>query len=226
MNVDFASLHKILKDPTRRNILLHLSRRGQLAYMELMNLLEITNTGKFNYHLKILGNLIEKGEDGKYRLTERGQLASQLLQKFPEKITEVKPLAIGDALLIGIVGFLLLSAFPLMFFIGAVLGSSLLILYALFVNLYVLFVPGAVMWWLTVRRTKSHDFIFKPPLVPLALVIAWVVLMLLLRVSFTLQVSYNGGYVMFTGIGYVTMGFFPFIGVIITEFLYRVSKRV
>jgi hypothetical protein len=51
---------------------LHLSRKGQLAYMELMNLPEITNTGKFNYHLKILGNLIEKGEDRKYRLNERG----------------------------------------------------------------------------------------------------------------------------------------------------------
>jgi len=221
MDMDLASLHKILKDPTRRNIVLHLSRRGQLAYMELMNLLEIANTGKFNYHLKVLGNLIEKGEDGKYRLTERGQLASQLLQKFPEKPMEAKPLGMGDALLIGVAGFLLLLAFPALFIVGGVLGSFFLI------TLYELFVPGTVIWWLTVRRTKSHDFydLLKPPLVPLALVIASIVLMLLLRVSFTLQISYNGSYAQFLGIGYLAMGFFPFIGVIIAESLYRILKR-
>jgi len=221
MDMDLASLHKILKDPTRRNIVLHLSRRGQLAYMELMNLLEITNTGKFNYHLKVLGNLIEKGEDGKYRLTERGQLAFQLLQKFPEKPMEAKPLGMGDTLLIGVAGFLLLLALPAMFIVGGVLGSFFLI------TLYELFVPGAVIWWLTVRRTKSHDFydLLKPPIVPLALVIAWLLLMLLLRISFTLQASYNGSYAQLTMIGFVALGFFPFIGVIIAESLYRILKR-
>ena len=58
MNVDLASLHKILKDETRRRIVQHLNSKGQLTYMELMNLLEITNTGKFNYHLKILADLV------------------------------------------------------------------------------------------------------------------------------------------------------------------------
>ena len=223
MDMDFASLHKILKDPTRRNIVLHLSRRGQLAYVELMNLLEITNTGKFNYHLKILGNLIEKDETGKYRLTERGQLASQLLQKFPEKITEAKPLGGGDALLIGIVGFLLLSVFPLTLAIGAVLVSFLLI------TLYALLVPGAVMWWLTVRRTKSHDFydLFKPPLIPLTLMIVLIVLMYLLREYVSIKpVSSNGSYIYFTIIGgFLSVGFFPFIGVIITESLYKMLKH-
>ena len=221
MDVDLASLHKILKDPTRRNIVLHLSRRGQLAYVELMSLLEITNTGKFNYHLKVLDNLVEKGEDGKYRLTERGQLASQLLQKFPEKTMEAKPLGMGDAILIGIVGSLLSFAFPIYLAIGGLFGAAFLIF------ICELFVPGAVMWWLTVRRTKSHDFydLFKPPLVPLVLVVAWLVLMLLLRVSFTLQASYESNYVQFTMIGFLFLGFFPFIGVLITESLYRVLKR-
>ncbi len=225
MDVDLASLHKILKDSTRRNILLHLTKRGPLAYVELMNLLEITNTGKFNYHLKILGNLIEKGEDGKYRVTERGQLASQLLQKFPDKTIEVKSLRMGDALLIGIVGFLLLFVFPgILLPIAGFLGAFFL------VTIYELIVPGAVMWWLTVRRTKSHDFydLFKPPLVPLALIIAWLVLMLLLRVSFTVSFtsSDNGGYIQLTMIGFLILGFFPFIGVVIAESLCRVSKRV
>jgi len=229
MDMDFASLHKILKDPTRRDIVLHLSRRGQLAYMELMNLLEITNTGKFNYHLKILGNLIEKGEDGKYRLTERGQLASQLLQKFPEKTMEAKPLRMADALLIGTAGSLLLFAFPGLF-IGLPLLGLVGSLFSVFI--YELFVPGAVMWWLTVRRAKSHDFydLFKPPLIPLALIITWVVLMLLLRASFTIELSESTSSTTwraasFTMISFLILSFFPFIGVIITESLYRVLKR-
>jgi hypothetical protein len=85
MRVDLSALHKILRDPTRRDILLHLSRNDPLTYVELMDFLKITNTGKFNYHLKILGDLIEKGEDGKYRLTEKGNTAIELLEKFSEK---------------------------------------------------------------------------------------------------------------------------------------------
>ena len=53
--------------------------------MELMTLAKIKNTGRFNYHLKALGDFIEKMNDGRYQLTERGQLAVQLLEKFPEK---------------------------------------------------------------------------------------------------------------------------------------------
>jgi len=144
MDVDLASLHKILKDSTRSNIVLHLNEKGPLAYVELMNLLKITNTGRFNYHLKILGNLIDKGEDGKYRLTERGKLASQLLQKFPEKTMEAKTLGTGDALLIGVVGSLLLSAYPVIFF-GMFLPLGFFSVAALLLFIYWLLVPGGVM---------------------------------------------------------------------------------
>jgi hypothetical protein len=221
MDVDLASLHKILKDPTRRNIVLLLSRKGQLAYMQLMNLLEITNTGRFNYHLKILADLIEKGEDGKYRLSERGQLAYQLLQKFPEKTAEAKPLGMGDVLLIGIVGFILLFAFPGMYWI-----TGLFLLVGFLGLIFELLVPGAVMWWLTVRRTRRHDLydLFKPPLVPLALIIACLILLLLLRVSFT-PISANGSYAQPFMLGFLALGFYPFIGVGVAEALHRVSKR-
>lgn len=227
MNVDLASLHKILKDPTRRKIVQHLSSKGQLTYMELMNLLEITNTGKFNYHLKILADLIQKGEDGRYSLTERGQLASQLLQKFPEKTTEAKPLAMGDALLIGVAGFILLFSFPLIYFPVAGFAVS-----AFLVTVYELTVPGAVMWWLTVRRTRSHDFydLLKPPLIPVALVITWIILMTLTRTSFSITWSSSpGDIVQFAMMGFfsfLVMGFCPFIGIIIAESLLRLSKRV
>jgi DNA-binding transcriptional ArsR family regulator len=84
MGIDYSFIHKILKDSTRRDILRYLNDEP-LTYVELMKLSKVTNTGRFNYHLKVLGGLIEKMADGRYRLTERGQLAVQLLEKFPEK---------------------------------------------------------------------------------------------------------------------------------------------
>jgi len=90
MTVDFSSLHKILKDKTRRDILRCLNEKGSLSYVELMNATAVANTGRFNYHLKVLGSLIEKQNDGRYDLTERGRLAVQLLDKFPEKALQTR----------------------------------------------------------------------------------------------------------------------------------------
>ena len=50
-----------------------------------MSILRITNTGRLNYHLKALNGLLSKDDQGKYHLTERGQLAVNLLQTFPER---------------------------------------------------------------------------------------------------------------------------------------------
>jgi hypothetical protein len=50
-----------------------------------MNMLGIANTGKLNYHLKTLGELVSKREDGQYVLTEKGKLSVLLLQEFSEK---------------------------------------------------------------------------------------------------------------------------------------------
>ena len=84
MNSGLASLHKILKDETRRKIIFLLSEKEPLSYTELMNELGFVSTGMLNYHLKILGDLLTKTEDGQYKLTEKGTLASRLLQEFPE----------------------------------------------------------------------------------------------------------------------------------------------
>ena len=73
MEADWASLHKILSDTTRRSILELLAEKGSLTYTDLMTLLQITNTGRLNYHLKQLGGLISKDEGGRYRLTEQGR---------------------------------------------------------------------------------------------------------------------------------------------------------
>ena len=81
-NVNFESLSEVLKNSTRRRIILYLCDKEGISYVDLMKSVGVTNTGKFNYHLKILGDLIEKDENGKYSLSEKGQLAVQFLQKF------------------------------------------------------------------------------------------------------------------------------------------------
>ncbi len=65
-------------------MLLLLHEKVSLSYTELMNGLAIDSTGKMNYHLKILNELVVKREDGNYALTEKGMLASRLLTDFPE----------------------------------------------------------------------------------------------------------------------------------------------
>jgi DNA-binding transcriptional ArsR family regulator len=61
MNADLAALHKILKDETRRQILLLLNDKA-MTYTELMGAAEVISTGILNYHLKVLGDLVTKNE--------------------------------------------------------------------------------------------------------------------------------------------------------------------
>jgi DNA-binding transcriptional ArsR family regulator len=48
MSAGIASLHKILKDETRRKIILQLHEEGSLSYVDLMKAIGIANTGKMN----------------------------------------------------------------------------------------------------------------------------------------------------------------------------------
>ena len=84
--VDWSSLHKILGDTTRRSILELVKEKDAISYTEIMSTLRITNTGRLNYHIKALNGLISKDDQGKYHLTEKGQLAINLLQAFPKKV--------------------------------------------------------------------------------------------------------------------------------------------
>jgi hypothetical protein len=85
-----TSLHKVLKDETRRKIVSSLNEKGSLGYTELLDTTDVGSTGLLNYHLKALGNLIDKNESGHYVLTEKGKLASRLLIEFPEDQVERK----------------------------------------------------------------------------------------------------------------------------------------
>lgn len=82
MSVDISQIHGILKDKTRAHILELLAQKGSASYGEFMSLLEMTHTGNLNYHLKVLGDLLQKGEDGSYSLSEKGKVAFELLGKF------------------------------------------------------------------------------------------------------------------------------------------------
>jgi len=78
-------LHKILKDETRRKIVLLLNEKEALSHTDLMEELGFLTTGLLNYHLKQLDNLLTKDTDGRYILTEKGKLATRLLTEFPEQ---------------------------------------------------------------------------------------------------------------------------------------------
>jgi hypothetical protein len=85
MTSGIASLYKILKDDNRQKIIVLINENGSLSYTDLLEKLDTVSTGLLNYHLKILGDLLSKNEGGQYTLSERGRLASKLLEEFPEQ---------------------------------------------------------------------------------------------------------------------------------------------
>jgi hypothetical protein len=240
MDVDLESFRDVLKHPIRRKVILALSQTESLSYTDLMGATGSANTGKFNYHLKILADLIQKDESGKYRLTGKGQLAAQFLQAFKEKKNEPSPLRMADAALIGFVGLVVALSNPGYwgFLQAAAMNSTSAPLLSAFEGLgfgFGLIVPGAVMWMLAVRRSHSHDFydVFKAPVVACGLLFSLLVFMLVFGFSFGAQVMVPVGqtatsYEMYT-ISAPLMIFegmiFSFLGVAITELIYRVKKR-
>jgi hypothetical protein len=82
MSQGIASLHKILKDETRQKIITLLATKRSLSYTELMEQLDVL-TGMLNYHLKVLGDLLQKNDLGQYTLSDKGQLAYKVLTEFP-----------------------------------------------------------------------------------------------------------------------------------------------
>lgn len=245
MSVDFESLSDVLKHSMRRRILLVLYERKNLSYVDLMDLVGAKNTGKLNYHLKILSDLIEKDQNGKYILSEKGQMAAELLRKFPEKKTEQTSLYTADAALIGFGGAVLTVVNPVFW------GSLLVVLLKLELTVplfsilgflgfvYALIVPAAVMWLLTVRRAHSHDMydLLKPPFAAFILLMILLIVMFVLRINLTVSVttpatpSQNGAIsysIMQTSLGsFLLAGLvFSFLGVIIVEFVNKMRKRI
>jgi DNA-binding transcriptional ArsR family regulator len=113
MSQGIASLHKILKDETRQKIITLLAKRGNLSYSELLEEIDVL-IGILNYHLKVLGDLLQKNELGQYSLSDRGQLAYRLLTEFPNDPPKVVDKRIYKAWIIltaGSVIFLILNGY-------------------------------------------------------------------------------------------------------------------
>jgi hypothetical protein len=89
MSQGIASLHKILKDETRQQIILLLNEKGSLSYTDLMDTLGFVGTGLLNYHLKVLADLLMKNEAGQYTLSEKGQLAYRVMTEFSSNQPQV-----------------------------------------------------------------------------------------------------------------------------------------
>ncbi len=133
MGYGFDSLHRVMKDATRRKILLLLNERGHSSYTDLMKTLEIENTGTLNYHLKILKDLVEK-EDSNYSLTEKGKLAAQLLYEYPEdKINSSWQIHnVKDTLFFLVFNAFFLTAIFLLYFNGYIKSTFLMVQIILF----------------------------------------------------------------------------------------------
>ena len=248
------SLYKVLKDKIRRKIVLQLSRNGPLAYVDLMNTLEIKNTGRLNYHLKILGDLLEKDENGKYRLTEKGTLASQLLRQFPaEKPVDRKLGVVRDIVLIGFIGFVFILVNPSILegFFGVSLVREAWL--SVLVLIYGLIAPGAIMWLIGVKRMKTHNLnhLVKPPFFSVILLACLVILIAFLHLFFGFrfpQIPYgegvnqiveqgweNGAWyqvvrqqMSYKGLAVWALpiaGIYSFIGISVCEGIYRILKR-
>jgi DNA-binding transcriptional ArsR family regulator len=166
MKGESAPLLKILGDETRRRILLLLDEKGSLGYTELMNLMGISNTGTFNYHLKVLGELLHKTDAGHYTLSEKGKLAVHLLLDFPEDNNELykqwlRAEVMSKEINFRILGaiYWLLALFSLIILVGlkALTLNSLVIPWIWFIGGAVYFVRD---YW---RKSKKNKHLVKAP---------------------------------------------------------------
>jgi hypothetical protein len=151
-----ASLHKILKDETRRKILLVIEERGNITYTDLMNAVGIQSTGKLNYHLKILNGLVSK-ENSQYSLTEKGKLAIRLLEEFCLKKSQSEieaPFPKGYFITVGIFSIVLLSL-VFGFYIAGVITLERFILYIATSILGILFLVLA-------EKARTRRAMMKP----------------------------------------------------------------
>jgi hypothetical protein len=71
-------IHRALAHPIRRRIIECL-QESDLSFRELLKHAPISNHGKLGFHIRALRGLVEREPSMKYRLTDRGQLASELV---------------------------------------------------------------------------------------------------------------------------------------------------
>jgi hypothetical protein len=157
---------------------LSLQKQQALTYGELMAQAGISNTGRFNYHLKILADFLEKDDDGKYRLTERGSHAAQLLTNGSTwNLNGNGKTGLRSTALIGSFGCALVLLNPIILenFLGIPLVVGLWP--SISTTIYGFLVPGAFVWLLCNRYLKNREIQnrIKAPLFSILLLVCFVV---------------------------------------------------
>jgi hypothetical protein len=103
----YSSIFTALKHPIRRRILRILDQ-APTTYTEIQKQLEIDN-GLLNYHLENMKDLLCKGEDGRYSLSEFGRAALGVTVKVEEP-TRRRREGVSVKLLIGVILVLVIAA--------------------------------------------------------------------------------------------------------------------
>jgi len=92
---DLSYIFQALAHETRRKIVELLAEEGPLNFTEIMSRLGISETGTFGFHIKRMEDLLEKTDDGKYKLSDLGLVAYNIIKYAREgrvaKIEEEKP---------------------------------------------------------------------------------------------------------------------------------------
>jgi len=71
---------RALAHPVRRRIIESIREKKALSFNELLECVDVGNHGKLGFHLRALKELVERNSSTKkYQLTDRGQLASELI---------------------------------------------------------------------------------------------------------------------------------------------------
>jgi uncharacterized RDD family membrane protein YckC len=73
-----SKILSILSHPIRRKILRYIGDKGEQSFTELMKALKI-DTGKMSFHMKSLRELLEQTPSGKYKLSNSGHKALELI---------------------------------------------------------------------------------------------------------------------------------------------------
>ncbi|GBC68606.1 hypothetical protein HRbin01_00289 [archaeon HR01] len=87
-----SDLFKVLNHPVRREIIKLLHERIDLSYTELLSELKI-DEGQFNFHLRTMKELVNRMEDGRYKLSQLGEAAYHIISDAVRSLGAVDHLA-------------------------------------------------------------------------------------------------------------------------------------
>jgi len=93
---DLSYIFQALAHETRRKIIVLLAEEGPMNFTEIMNKLGISETGTFGFHIKRIEDLLEKTDDGKYKLSSLGLVAYNIIKYAREgRVAEIEEEKLG-----------------------------------------------------------------------------------------------------------------------------------